>query len=245
MPAVINAWLTYKDASLCQELQDRIIYSYQQDFYKYARKHQVDYMIQVFNAIPMNIGKKFKMSRVDNTVKAGALKQALLLLVKAGIAYQCFHSAGHSTLLGAEQEDSKFKVFFFDIGLMQRMLGLDLKQWSINAMTLPALGGITEQLIAQEAIAYAHSTAPHPLFYWHREAKSSNAEVDFLFLKKGQVYPVEIKSNMQGGMRSLHRFLETHPQPLTGLKISDFGYAQQAHLEEIPLYGLEGWLKDE
>ena len=38
MPAVINSWIQEKDYITCQEIQDEIIESYQQDFYKYAKK---------------------------------------------------------------------------------------------------------------------------------------------------------------------------------------------------------------
>lgn len=48
----------------------------------------------------------------------------------------------------------------------------------------------------------------HPnIHYWHREARSSNAEVDYVIARKGKVVPIEVKSGSRGQMQSMHIFL--------------------------------------
>src|SRR3984957_12840397 len=101
------------------------------------------------------IGKKFKYIRVDSDAKTYPIKQALHLLNKAGITYQCFHTAAQTYPLGAESDEKKFKVFFFDIGIAQRILGLDLAEWVSQPVELKYLGSSAEQLVAQEFIAYS------------------------------------------------------------------------------------------
>lgn len=244
MPAVVSAWVTYKKAIECQELQDSIILSYRQDFEKYARKNQIENVEKVFESIPVQIGHKFKYTAVDNELKIPPIKLALSLLIKAGIAHPCYHSSGQIHILGAEKDYKKFKIFFVDIGLLQKMLGLDLKDWVTQAFELKLLGGLAEQFVAQEYMAYSKSNAPAELYYWHREEKSSNAEVDFLFPKKGKIIPVEVKSGIKGGMKSLKSFLDTHPNSTRGLKISNNVYSMQPSLEEIPLYGIDQWVNN-
>ena len=243
MPAVVEAWLNQHDAALSQAIQDRILVAYRDDFSKYAKKNQIEHVNTLFDFIPTQLGKKFKFSRVDGDISAYALKQAFSLLVKAGIAHICYHTSGHVYPLGAEKDDKKFKVFFLDVGLAQRMLGLNLSEWVVQPLALKTLGGIAEQFVAEELIAYADKHKPASLYYWHREARSSNAEVDFLCAKNNLIIPVEVKSGMQGGMKSLRLFLETHPQSTYGLKISEGYFGRQSHLAEIPLYGIEGWLQ--
>lgn len=106
-----------------------------------------------------------------------------MLLNKASVAHICFHSAAHEQLLGASKDEKKFKVYFFDIGLAQRMLGLALDNWHFKALQVKTLGGIAEQFVAQELIAYSSIKTKTDLYYWHRESKSSNAEVDFVIVK--------------------------------------------------------------
>ncbi len=244
MPAVVAAWLQYKNAVECQKLQEAIILSYKQDFEKYAKKNQITNVEKVFESIPLQLGCKFKFTNVDEGLKALPVKQALLLLIKAGIAHPCHHSSGQTILLAAEKDNKKFKIFFIDVGLAQKMLGLNLKDWVTQALDLKILGSIAEQLVAQEYIAYSKSSAPSELYYWHREEKSSNAEVDFLFTKRGKVFPVEVKAGIKGGMKSLNSFLNTHPNSPFGLKISNNVYSVQPSFEEIALYGIAAWFKN-
>lgn len=244
MPAVVDAWIADKDPAACQMIQDEIIESYQIDFHKYSKQHEISHVTKVFEMIPSMIGQKFVYSRVDRDVRTETIKNALLLLETAGIAKRCFHTSAQRAPLGAESDDKKFKVFFFDIGIAQRILGLDIRQWMLNPLPLSNQGEIAEQLIAQEIIAYSDFHKLCKLYYWHREARSSNAEVDFILIKNGEIIPVEVKSSLKGSMKSIQLFLESHPHSSYALKISEGQFSQHHHLVEIPLYALESWLRN-
>lgn len=242
LPAVVEAWIKFHDASKCQSLQDRIITSYRQDFLKYAKKNQIENLDTVFSAIPRQLGAKFKYSNVDNETKSTSLKNALSLLIKAGVAYQCFHTDAQGFPLAAQKNEKLFKVFFFDIGLAQRLLNLDLSAWVIQKLDVKYLGGIAEQLVAQEYLSYLNPENPGELYYWHREIGTNNAEVDFIFIRKTEIVPAEVKSGVKGGLKSLNVFLASHLRSKYGLKISQTLGVSSVTLLEIPLYGLEGWL---
>lgn len=244
MPAVINAWISDHDPAVCQKIQDEIIESYQIDFHKYAKQHEIPHVAKVFEIIPTIIGKKFVYSRVDEGMRTEVIKNALQLLETAGIAIFCHHTSAQQLPLGAMQNEKKFKVFYFDIGIAQRLMGLDVKQWLLNPIRLSNQGEMTEQFVAQEILAYASFHKQEKLYYWHREAKSSNAEVDFITLKNGKIIPVEVKSASKGGMKSLHLFLDSHPNSTFGLKISTGVFSKQARLVEIPLFALEAWISE-
>ena len=244
MPAVVDAWLRYHDGERCQRLQDNLLTSYRQDFLKYARKNQVPHIEHVFMSIAQQLGKKFKYASIDNDIKSATLKNALALLIKAGVALPCYQSSGHALPLAANKNSRHFKIFFFDIGLLQRLLKCNLRDWVCAKMDVNYLGSLAEQLVAQEYVAYSSPSEAQELYYWHRESKGANAEVDFLFVKK-RIYPVEVKSGIKGGMKSLHVFLKEHPHTPVGLKISQAMPGQQENIEEIPLYGLHAWLKSE
>ena len=122
-----------------------------------------------------------------------------------------------------------------DIGLMQRLcqlpVELELQQENLLAMYQ---GKLAEQFVAQELLAW-HSSE---LFYWARESRGSSAEVDFLVVRQGKIYPVEVKSGPSGSLRSLHLMLEKYqncPQGLvlysgTSNKVTD------QKLQFLPLY---------
>jgi len=95
-------------------------------------------------------------------------------------------------------------------------------------------GKLAEQFVAQELLAW-HSSE---LFYWARESRGSSAEIDFLVVRQGKIYPVEVKSGPSGSLRSLHLMLEKYqncPQGLvlysgTSNKVTD------QKLQFLPLY---------
>ena len=241
MPAVIDAWVAERSPIICQTIQDEIIESYQIDFHKYAKQHEIPHVSKVFEAIPANLGNKFIYSHIDEHVRTESIKNALNLLETAGIALYCHHTSAQHPPLGAMRNEKKFKVFYFDIGIAQRLLGLDIQQWLLNPLRLSNQGEITEQFVAQEMVAYSSFHKKYDLYYWHREAKNSNAEIDFISLKKGEIVPIEVKSAAKGSMKSLHLFLESHPLSTFGLKISLGPFSKHSNLIEIPLYALESW----
>lgn len=241
MPAVVDAWLQHRDPAICQEIQSEIIQAYSQDFYKYANDKIIPSITKVFTSIPKQLGNKFKFVSVDADTHSITLKNALDLLIKAGIAYPCPHTAAHRPPLGADTNEKKFKVFFFDIGLAQNLLGLDIRKWLLTPFTVSNIGAITEQFVAQELISYGRPQEKTQLYYWHREARGSNAEVDFVTQIGNEVIPIEVKSAKDGRMRSMHLYLETHPESPYGLKISENLFGQHNNIKEIPLYGIEAW----
>lgn len=243
MPAAIKAWIDHNDAKICQEVHDEIIETYRQDFSKYARRRQIENVAMVFDAIPRLLGGKFKYSQVDVHTNLQPIKRALHLLEKAGIAFPAYHSSGQGVPLGASRDEKKFKVFFFDVGLAQRILRLDLKAWVVAPLKVANVGAIAEQLVAQEFIAYMFTKSKPELYYWHREAPSSNAEVDMLFTEDNMVVPVEIKSGQRGGLKSMQVFLHSHPNSKYGLKISEMEFSLHGNIREIPLYGVEAWVR--
>jgi predicted AAA+ superfamily ATPase len=242
MPAVISAWLADRDHSVCQRIQDELIEAYRIDFYKYAKQREIPHVTKVFEMIPAMLGNKFKYSNVDNTIRSESIKNALHLLITAGIAKPCIHTSAQLPPLGAHADDKKFKVFYFDIGIAQRMLGLDIKQWLLNPVQIANQGEMAEQFVAQELLAYSDFRKEEKLYYWHREARSSNAEVDFVVMKDGVIIPAEVNSSQKGAMKSMGVFLQSHPNSPFGLKISEGTFAQQGKIVEIPLYALETWL---
>lgn len=245
MPAVVEAWLDQRDPALCHEIQDEIIDAYQQDFHKYASDRQISYLSKVFMSIPRQLGNKFKFVNIDADMHSLPLKEALMLLNKAGVAQYCYHTSAHKQPLGAEVNEKKFKVYFFDIGLAQRLLGLDTRKWLLTPMSVENIGPITEQFVAQELMAYSGARKKAELYYWHRESRGSNAEVDFVVQKNDSIIPVEVKSGKGGRMRSLHLYLESHPHSPYGLKIAEHLFSQHNNIKEIPLYGIEAWLNSE
>jgi len=88
------------------------------------------------------------------------------------------------------------------------MLGLDLQEILIaQDIDLINKGSLAEIFVGNELIKYFSETSQKDIYYWHRENRASNAEVDYVIQKGAEIIPIEVKSGVKGKMQSLRLFL--------------------------------------
>jgi predicted AAA+ superfamily ATPase len=75
------------------------------------------------------------------------------------------------------------------------------------------------------------------LYYWHRESKNSNAEVDFIVQFGQNIIPIEVKSGAKGAMQSMRLFLESKCSPF-GIRASLENFGELQKIKIVPLYGI-------
>ena len=67
-------------------------------------------------------------------------------------------------------------------------------------------GKMAEQFVGQHLL-YAKEGFRPEIFYWLREGKKNNAEVDYLLQSNTFIIPVEVKAGKIGSLKSLHLFM--------------------------------------
>ena len=103
---------------------------------------------------------------------------------------------------------------------------------------LGAASARLEQFVGQELIAYGSTTPLSPPTYWHREARGSAAEVDYVIQRGVEILPIEVKEGTTGSMKSLHIFLAEKPAK-RGIKVSKMGFSDDGTVRTIPFYAIE------
>ena len=93
-----------------------------------------------------------------------------------------------------------------------------------------------ESFIGQEILSYSLPIAKSNLYYWHRESRGSQAEVDYLHQRGGDIIPIEVKSGSGTSMKSLHLFLQEHPHTPYGIRMSTHNYSYHGQIQSLPLY---------
>jgi len=243
MPAVVQEYCTNGDILKCTKIQRSIIDTYIDDFAKYSSKIKHRYLQKIIETVPTIVGQKFVYAKVDNTIKSRELKEALELLEMAGIIYRVKRTGGAGIPLETNVKDNFFKTLFLDIGLMHAMNGIHAETAKEKDFTAIFKGAVSEQFTGQELIAYQNRGTKPKLYYWAREEKNSNAEIDFLIQKNSDIVPIEIKSGSTGQLKSLNMFLETY-KIKNGIKISQSPYQSELPVVSIPFYAIEGFLKN-
>ena len=98
---------------------------------------------------------------------------------------------------------------------------------------------MAEQFVAQELLSFVPQNQAPALYYWHREEKSAQAEVDFVTEYQSTVLPIEVKSQKSGSLKSLHSFLaEKEPYVPKAVKVSTSNFSITDQIISIPFYAL-------
>ncbi len=241
MPEAVNCWTETKDYQECHQIHRSLIETLTQDFLKYSKKHQIKYIDRLFNEIPRMMGTKFKFSAISGEYRKRELDPALELLQKAGVIHKVYHASGQGLPLGADINFNRFKTVFLDIALAQTVLNIATTSWILNPLEqITNRGGVVEAFVGQELIAGSGIDIKPQLYYWHREARSSNAEVDYLIVSNDRIIPVEIKSGKEGSMKSMKIFLKGHQRSPYGIRFYGGMPNIVDNIHSYPLYCVAG-----
>ena len=238
MPQSVVCWRDEANLYSCSYIPNNLVEAYQYDFVKYAKSYQVKYLDLLFMRIPQQLGKKFKYSQIGEYRKR-ELEPCVDLLLTTGIVQQVFHTDAQGIPLGAQIDFDTFKLIFLDVGLTQYILGLKVGDWLINPLEeFINKGTLVESFVGQELLAYENPTRKNALYYWKRDARGSEAEVDYIIQYKNKVLPIEVKSGKGSSMRSMKMFLEGHNDSPYGVSLSTNNYSVYENIHSYPLYSV-------
>ncbi len=239
-PESVKTYRQERDLLASGRVLDDLYTTYQDDFAKYRKRVSANRLDEVFKAVVMQAGQKFVYRRIDPEQGAKKFKQALSLLVMAGLVHPVYHTDAQGIPLGAQVNSRIFKTIPLDIGLYFRMLGRPLAGLMVDPEEdLVNKGAAAEVLAGTELITAQSPRKRASLYYWQREKREGNAELDYVIQQGNKVVPVEVKSGKRGSMQSMRVFLDTHPGSDKGIRTSmeKFG-SVNGHIDIRPLYAL-------
>ena len=116
-----------------------------------------------------------------------------------------------------------------------RDLKLDVSAIQNNDISLINQGSLSEQFVGQALINSQPPFEPGQLYFWARDSRGSQAEVDYLWQSGDKILPIEVKSGTSNRMRSLRMFQSQYQSPLA-IRISSAPLDYANDLLSIPLY---------
>lgn len=243
MPAAVNIWIETRSIAAVFEVQNEILTSFRDDFSKYKPGIDIHCLDAVFKQTASGAGEQIIYTKLDPLFSGQTNRKAVELLEKARIVSKICASSPAGLPLYANTNEKKFKCFFLDIGLMQRLSGLQVPEnYFQSNLSGVYRGKLAEQFVAQELIAVSRNE----VYYWSREAKSSTAEVDFLITAGEEIIPIEVKSGKGGQLKSLHLLLKEYPHIKKGIVLYDGVYKEltEQKLCFMPFYFVSSLVKN-
>jgi predicted AAA+ superfamily ATPase len=207
MPEAVASYVKNQDFRNCDRIKHSLLTTYEDDFAKYKTRIPVERLKKVFKKIPLMVGQKLKYVNIDREEQAKPLAQALNLLALAKVCQFIYASQANGVPLRAQIDERIFKVLFIDIGLMAASCGFSLTDFELeNDINMVNQGAVSEQFIGQQLLTTVPCYQSPELFYWVREKRGTEAEIDYVLAVGTSIIPVEVKSGKTGSLRSLHFF---------------------------------------
>ncbi len=235
MPEAVRTWVETHNYSDVEEVQDRILRDYSDDFGKHTTSETAIKIKLIWDAIPSQIARdnnKFIFSHVKKGARSKDLEDALEWLVSAGIALKlCLVSTPEIPLSGMA-DNTYFKVYLSDVGLLRRKANINYRTiLAGDAAYIHFKGALTENYVFTQLKCMGIDS-----YFWRTKA---DAEIDFIIDHEGVLMPIEVKSADNTKAKSLHLFCNRYNPKMavkTSLKNIGDNVDGKTHVWSIPLY---------
>ena len=249
MPEAVDTYRQDRSLLDCARVHQDLLATFRDDFAKYANAVHRDRLIKVLDAVPRMIGQKFVYSRVDRDERAAVLRQAVDLLCRARVCHRVEATHATGVPLGSEVDDRRFKLVLVDTGLVSASLGISLADLQRPEDLVMANEGVIAEQVVGQALRVVEPPFHEPkLYYWAREARGAEAELDYLIQQGTHIVPIEVKAGATGALRSLHglmaarewkravRFNADRPSVTQVSTLTSSGDRATYELISLPLY---------
>lgn len=235
MPEAVQMWVDTHDYNEVEEVQDRILKDYSDDFAKHTTTSTATKIRLIWDAIPSQIARdnnKFIFSHVKHGARAKDLEDALEWLVNSGIVYKLDKVSTPEIPLSGMADSTFFKVYMADVGLLRRKSNVNYRTiLNGDSSFIHFKGAISENYIMTQLKCMGINS-----YFWRTQ---SDAEIDFITDHEGVLLPIEVKSADNTKAKSLHVFCNRYmPQMAVKTSLKNVGDNMdgKTHVWSIPLY---------
>jgi len=212
MPEAVSQYIRKNDLLYGELVLNDLINILKSDFAKYRNKIPLLLLNDVFGSVMHQTEGKFVYEHAAPGTPTATVKQAVNLLVMAGLVHPVTHTAANGIPLGAEKNTKFQRMIPCDTGIFLQTLGLRSEILPITDFSAVNRGALAEIFVGLELLKNASCYKQHELFCWQRSANPGSshgsAQIDFLIQKGSRIIPIEVKSGNQGSMQSLRLFMK-------------------------------------
>lgn len=235
MPEVVQTWIDTHDYKEAQEVQDRILKDYADDFGKYSSPDTATKIKMIWDSIPTQIARdnsKFIFSHVKEGARSKDLEDALGWLVNSGIVLKLDLVSNPEIPLSGMADATYFKVYMSDVGLLRRKANVNYRTiLEGNDVFIHFKGALAENYIFVQLKCMGITP-----YFWRTKA---DAEMDFITDYEGELIPIEVKSADNTRAKSLNLFCNRYEPKIafkSSLKNVGDNMDAKTHVWSLPLY---------
>lgn len=209
MPAVVREYIEKGTFEGSIDIQKQLVADYKEDIRKYANGMDQTRITNVFNHIPVQLAKdnkKFQITKVASNARFRDYRGCIEWLKDAGIINICYCMQFPELPLKGNYDESKYKIYFADSGLLVAMLDDEAQEnLRVNKNLGVYKGALYENIVGEALVK-----AGYDLYYYKKD--NSTLEQDFFVRNKENLIPVEVKAT-NGTARSLRTLIASNHYP--------------------------------
>ncbi len=234
MPAVVRLFVEQGTFEGTLALQRQLIADYKEDIRKYASGVDQTRILNIFNQIPVQLAKenkKFQITKVAKDARFKDYRGCVEWLQDAGIINTCYCMHYPELPLKGNYDESKYKLYFKDTGLLVAMLDDEAQDdLRVNKNLGTYKGALYENVVGEALVK-----AGYDLYYYKKE--NSTLEQDFFVRTKKSLVPLEVKAT-NGTAKSLRTLIKSDAyQDIThGIKLVAGNIGQQDDITTFPYF---------
>ena len=229
MPAVVKEYIHKGTFEGSLEIQRQLIADYKEDIRKYAEGLDQTRILNVFNHIPPQLAKenkKFQISKVASGARFKDYRGCIEWLSDSGIINVCYQLQFPELPLKGNIDESKYKIYFADTGLLVAMLDEEAQDDLRANKNL----GVYKGALFENIVGEAFVKSGLELYYYKKE--NSTLEEDFFVRTASDLIPVEVKAS-NGRAKSLRALIDNprYEDIKYGIKLanSNIGYSDDIY----------------
>ena len=224
MPQVVKEYIESGDFETADLVKRDILTLYREDIQKYASGYEKK-VESIFDEIPAQLSKhekKFTLSSLGKGSRFRDYENSFLWLQDSMITNVCFNSTEPNIGLKLNRDNSSYKVYMGDTGLLishafdeNGIVSEEIYKKLLFGKLEVNEGMIFENIVSQMLVANGHNL----YFYSNssRTDKDSRMEIDFLVAKskitnRHNISPIEVKSGKNYTLSSLNKFRKKYSE---------------------------------
>ena len=245
MPAVVRQYIEKGTFEGILDIQRQLLKDYQEDIKKYADGVDKTRILNIFRHIPVQLAKenkKFQISKVASGARFKDYRGCIEWLDEAGLINICYCMQVPELPLGGNYDDTKYKIYFKDTGLLIAMLDEEAQDdLRVNKNMNVYKGGLYESIVGEALVKSGCK-----LYYYKKE--NSTLEEDFFLRTKTKLIPVEVKA-ANNKSKSLSTLIESekYSEISYGIKLCNRNIGFENNIYTFPhfcTFLLKRYLKD-
>lgn len=208
LPEAVANYAKRKDWVSLNEIFNSLLSGYKDDIEKYAqRPKEQDILRYILNYGWGLAGQRFQFSKFcSSSYKSAEMGNAFRTLEKTLLLELVYPLISTSFPILPDLKRSP-KLLWLDTGLVNYVAGMQESLLFTSDTDELWNGHIAEQVVGQELLGASFAFGVKRMF-WVRDARNSQAEVDFVYKYKSHLIPVEVKTGDNSKLRSLHQYMD-------------------------------------